>query len=341
MTRIGILEPTTLLGGELRERLAMHPRLGGEIDLISVDEEIVGTVVDTGGDAGMIARWDAQAPPNPDLLFVCSRRWSEAAPLMEQLPSSTRRVILSPDADDSAGPACVAGVRDPDPATDISVRSPHAAAVALAHLLDPLRELGLERAVATVMQPVSALGRREDLDEVFDQTRRLLAFEPPGGQGEGDGLSHQVAFNLLPGHVLGNLRGDRVARTVRELLELPDTGEGRRNGVLGSRSGRVSVQLVTAGVFHALAISLWLELGEGVTEHQIRDALSECPALEHYDAETPLSPLAAAGSELVLWDGPESTGEPDEPGFWLWAVADNLTVGGAINAIALAERLVL
>ena len=62
------------------------------------------------------------------------------------------------------------------------------------------------------------------------------------------------------------------------------------------------------------------------------------PLLEQADKPRHLGPVDAAASDKVLLGAvrkDEATG-----GFWLWAAMDNLTRGGALNAIEIAEAVV-
>jgi aspartate-semialdehyde dehydrogenase len=103
----------------------------------------------------------------------------------------------------------------------------------------------------------------------------------------------------------------------------------------------VATQVVQAGVFHSYSASVHVAFAPapaGVPGLEaVREALSAAPWLRWADQE-PLGPVDAAGAEEVLL-GPLRPDGARPGAFWLWSVMDNLTRGGASNAVALAEAL--
>jgi aspartate-semialdehyde dehydrogenase len=66
----------------------------------------------------------------------------------------------------------------------------------------------------------------------------------------------------------------------------------------------------------------------------IRKALAGNPHIETAEDPKHLGPIDSAASDKVLVGAIRKA--PDR-GFWLWAVMDNLTRGGALNALEIAE----
>ena len=89
--------------------------------------------------------------------------------------------------------------------------------------------------------------------------------------------------------------------------------------------------------FHSVSASLHVRLAGTSSPQAVRKLLSASPVLEGADKPRLLGPVDAAASDKVLF----GTVRKDEAGggFWLWAVMDNLTRGGAVNAIEIAEAL--
>ena len=189
--------------------------------------------------------------------------------------------------------------------------SPHAGAVLLAHLLAPLVPLGLVDARATLVQPASAQGKR-GLDELFEQTRSLLAFSSERPE---EVFGRQLAFNLYP-------------------APRPDLGPRVASVLSGDVT--VSAQLLQAGVFHGVSASVEVDFGFELSEAEIAEAYETGSFLAAVDDAEP-SPVDAANREVGLV-GSIQRG-PGESRFWLWAVLDNLTLGAAENAVRLAEPL--
>ena len=83
----------------------------------------------------------------------------------------------------------------------------------------------------------------------------------------------------------------------------------------------------------------------------MREALEASSIIEFGEHPETLSPVDAAGSSSLHLGVIEPSGPPSgspsgsssgEPGsFWLRAVMDNLTTGGALNAIGIAEAVIL
>ena len=74
-----------------------------------------------------------------------------------------------------------------------------------------------------------------------------------------------------------------------------------------------------------------------LTLQAVRKALAGHPHLEAADKPKLLGPIDAAASDKVIYGSVRK----DEAGggFWLWAVMDNLTRGGALNAVEVAEAV--
>jgi aspartate-semialdehyde dehydrogenase len=187
--------------------------------------------------------------------------------------------------------------------------------ILLAHLLHPLRGLGIEEAVATVVQPASMHGD-PGIDDLFEQTRKILTMT----QGKPSGFfGAQLAFNLLP----------TPAPTAPLSAQL--------HAVLAG-DPTVSLQLLQGGVFHSLAASLYVRFVNRTDAKAVRRTLGQQPQLELAKKPQLLGPVDAAAHAKILVGAIAE--EPSTPGgFWLWAVMDNLTRGGALNAVEIAEEV--
>jgi aspartate-semialdehyde dehydrogenase len=193
--------------------------------------------------------------------------------------------------------------------------SPHPAVILLAHLLHPLAAQGLEEAVATVVQPASVQGD-PGLDELFEQTRQIVAMTQ---RRPTPIFGAQLAFNLLP---VPAPAGD-LASTLAAVLP------GRHP---------LSLQLLQGGIFHSLAASVFVRLAGAAGTKAVRRALAEHAHLELVKKPAHLGPIDAAANERILVGAvQEASGLAG--GHWLWAVMDNLTRGGALNAVEIAEAV--
>lgn len=314
MHRIAVLEPTTLLGREVKETLEQHAELAANLRLLTTREQDYGTLTEIAGAAALVTHATPESMAELDLLFVCGEL-SASRPLLEALPAGATVVLLSADATLADGVPAVAGVNPQAVERGAVLLSPHPAAVLLAHLLHPLAGLGLEQAVATVVQPTSMYGDA-GIDELLEQTRRILAMAGPPTGGPFGG---QLAFNVLPGATAG----EGVA--------------GQTTAALGLRAP-LAVEMLQGAVFHGMGISLWLEV-EGATDPEVlEDALLTSAWIERSETPESLGPVAAAAEALILL-GSVRADAARPGGFWIRAVMDNLTRGGALNAVEIAAAV--
>lgn len=318
MSRLGILNSGSLLGTELKGALERRRDLWSRIDLLELETEDYATVSEVAGEAVVVKSADDDNLAVLDLLFVCPGALPPAGELAERLGAAGTVIVLSPCGDVPGAIPVVDGLNLERAEPGGLLVSPDAGAIALGHLLHPLRPLGLEEATAWIVQPASAQDQ-EGVDELLEQTRRVLAFETEIPDGV---LGRRLANNLYPA---GSPASLALAGNVIETL----------GGDL-----RLGVETVHAGVFHAVAASVCARLAPETEVETVRQALGDHPYVRMSPDSEPPGPVEAAGGEALL------VGEirPDlrRPGaFWLWGAADNLTFGGAANALAIAEALLL
>ncbi len=109
-------------------------------------------------------------------------------------------------------------------------------------------------------------------------------------------------------------------------------------GALLPGSPRIAVHSLQAGVFHGLSLSVFCQLGADVAAEDLTAALSGHEEMELAESPETVGPVAAATGETILVGEVRSAvGRPGA--FWLWAALDNLTRGGAINAIEIALQV--
>jgi aspartate-semialdehyde dehydrogenase len=198
----------------------------------------------------------------------------------------------------------------------------------LAHLLATLRTgFGLCRAVAVVLEPASAYAE-EGIQELAEQSTALLG----SGTACNRVFPDPLAFNLLA-------RSARAERKGSVPLETRIGAEVLR--ILGPDELPLSVSVVLAPVFHTYSIMTHIELAREASAADLKACFraNDVFRLPAPGDEAAVSPRAVAGKERVHLG--EIKKDPTvRKGFWLWAVADNLTVGSALNAYGIARALV-
>lgn len=313
MTRLALLHPSDLLGGEVRETLGRRRELWQDIRLLTTDDEEAGTLTEVAGAAAMITLLEAGDLDRLEVAFFCGGI-ERNRPLIAALPASATAIVLSPDAAPGDGRPVVAGVNLEAARPGEPLLSPHPGAVLLAHLLHPLRDFRPLRASATLLQPASALSRAA-LDEVFEQTRAILRFDPnPPRQV----FATQMAFNAIPSPT----SAEHLVPHLRAVLERP--------------LEEVAVQVLQTGVFHSYGASLHVVLAEDPGPEEARRALAEHPFNDLAPDPELLGMIDAAAREEVIVGAVER--DPGG-GYWIWAVMDNLTCGGAGNAVRILEAI--
>ena len=314
MSVLALINPTTLVGKELQERLEKRRDLWQELRLLSTRSEDVGRLTELSGGAALVQDFDPTSLDDVEIAFLCGPRES-LSDALEAIPASTTGILLAPDSAASDGVAAIAGIQTSGLAAGSVLVSPHPAVVAACHLLHPLASYAPTTAVATVIQPASVYDEA-GLDELFEQTRRVLAFSSERPE---EIFQRQLAFNLLP-------------------LARPLHGLGSQARELLGGETEVALHVLQGGVFHGTSISLFVRLREDPGEAAVREALEASPHLRMEDDERLLSPIdVAAQDEMVVG---EIVREAGGAGIYrFWAVVDNLTLGSALNGLRLAESL--
>lgn len=319
MTTIAVLEPQSLLGQEVREGLERLPVAPTEVRLLTRDEEAVGTVSEVLGAAALVRGREQGCLEGVDLVFACGEPGYESA-FADDLPESASLVLVGAAVPAATAAPYVAGVSGDGPAGGVW-SSPHAAVVLLALLLAPLADLGLEEAVAHVTLPGSTRGKK-GIDEILDQVRAILTFS---GEKHEEVFGAQIAFNLLPSE-----------QPEAVLLDQLDAVLAGASG--GKETPSVSLRLSHAGVFHSLGAQVRIRLGRRTTPEELRDLLTSRPLIESAEDPGRLGPIDVAGRSEVLL-GPIDPDGDDGRTWWVTAVMDNLTRGGAWNALDVAGSL--
>jgi len=323
VTVVALIHPTSLVGKELRETLERRPELSDEIRLLSPEDAEVGVLTELAGGAAMVARADQESLAGVDVAFFCGDPAAAGDAAAALPPGATAVWVHAEGAGGGAPPAeavpVVAGVNLEAAVPGAALVSPHPGAVLLAHLLHPLRRFGPGSATAVVVQPGS-FRDEAGLDELFGQARNIVAMR---SQDEPAVFGRQLAFNLLPTPV----SGPPVADQVRVVLG-------------GGAAGLpLAVRVLQGAVFHGISAAVHLRLDRPADPEAVREALGEHPLNRLVEDSELLGPIDAAASDEVLIGGVEAVAPAHGGGIWLWAVMDNLTRGGALNAVAILERL--
>lgn len=309
---IAILDPTTLTGEELRQGLAQRKGVADRIALLTTEPDEADALTESAGEPALVRLLGAAALQGIDLIFVCGSIETARSALAGAEAGATV-ILLSVDADVDDGIPVVAGINDERIHPGATILSPAPTVIAVAHLLHPLRDLNPTEAVATAIQPASTRGNA-GLDELLDQTRKLLTFQ----QREKSSLfGGQMAFNILPAVA------PRLTEQLASVVDAPQD---------------LALTILQGSVFHSLSVSLYVRFSHDPGIDAVRDALRAAAVLELVDEASSLGPIDAAARDEILV-GEVIPNLSPAAGYWIWATMDNLTRGGALNALEIAERL--
>ncbi len=331
MYKIAIAGASNLLGRELKDALTESPLAAANFALLD-EEDTHGQLDQVGDEATFIQAIGADAFERADFTFFCGsedltrRYWRQA------LRAGSSVLDMSGALDQESGVLVRAPWLGPDEASaDLftpAVVPAHPAALAMALLLERVRDaLPVRSAAVTLLAPASEFGKGA-MDELHQQTVNLLSFQGlPRAQ-----YDAQAAYNLLSG------MGESAAVDLNVV-----TARVRRHygALTGRRGPAAALQVIHAPVFHGHTFSIALELERAVEIAALEQALSgEHVDLVLEDTDSP-SNLAATGQNDVLVRlraEPEPGGRGAATRFWLWAASDNLRLA-AQNAVACALDL--
>ncbi len=303
--RVAIVGAGGAVGGWVREALAAHGVAGHRVDLFGGSPGGETVLSEYAGEARVLQSLEPDSLDGHDLVISC-----EAGPRL-RVPERSLLISLFPA---SEGSVLVHEPLRPRPESVHRVRVPDSIAVVLAELLAPLRSFAPRSVSAVVLRPAAAHGA-EGLDELREQTVRLLRFESPPTEVFGKPL----AFNLIPEpFVSGAPTGvGRIAADVTEIL--------------GPGAPEVTARMATAPWFHGHVLFVRLQ---GLTADRtgLRDTLSGAQSVELLDD----------GSGFTAADGPEERrtvvfhAEREGDGAWILALAAEAETAAARQAVAVA-----
>jgi aspartate-semialdehyde dehydrogenase len=329
--KIAIVGASTLMGKDLKEALTESPLAAANFVLLDEDEAL-GQLDQVGDEVTFVQPITADAFDHVDFTFFCGSEGLTRKHWRQALSAGSTVLDLSGALDQEAGVLVRAPWLGPESVpADLftpAVVPAHSAALALALVMERLRQaVPVRSAAVTLLVPASEFGRAA-MDELHQQTVSLLSFQ---------GLPRatydaQAAYNLLLG----------LGESAKASLSATEARIRRHYAALAGNHGpAVTLQLILAPVFHGHAFSIAVELERPVEITALEDALSgDHLDLVLEDTDSP-SNLAATGQNDVLVRMRPEPGKrnPTEASrLWLWAASDNLRLS-AQNAVECALDL--
>lgn len=328
--KIAIVGATGLVGREILAVLDQRLFPLEELRLYA-SLKSAGDVLECGGMTRRVELLDTASFDDVDIVFLCAG--DEVSAEVGEKAAAVAGVVIDTSslfAGEEDVPVVVPEVNASDLARYSErgiVVSPVAPAIAMAVVLQPLRETaGLRRVVATTFEPVSGAGQ-SGIEELQRQTIDLLS----GRSTENTRFEQRIAFNLFPqvGELLegGSSRGEQlVVQAVQRVLDAPELS--------------ISITRVRVPLFFGAAIALNVEVDQQLAVAGFREILRAAPGLlvedELSEGSYP-TPAAAVSEDAISVGRIRTDAESNTVDFWI--ASDNLRKGSAVNAVQIAEIL--
>lgn len=317
--RIAIVNPTTLVGNELKTILRERKVTYSHLALLDSTGERVGAITELHDEAALIGELTEDSLSDVDLAFFCGPAQANEPWLERREGDRFVAIDLSQPSAAHDAPLVIAGLND-DRLTEATelVISPHPMTIPPAIILQQLRKrFELELCAVSVIQPASEFDQA-GVDELAQQSLALLAVRGV----KKEVFDRQLAFNLYPAPN-GHQQEEYVSRQLRQII---------------SSELAVSVSVTQGTIFHSHAFNLFVKLKGKAGQAEITALLAEQRMIEVSPADEPAGTIDAAGRDEILVGRIQA--DPSIKGaFWIWTVCDNLRRGSALNAVLIAEEI--
>lgn len=327
--RIALVGTDTLRGKEMKDALDLRRFPFTSMEFFDPDvEEEFSKLTQFQGEARVIQHLEKDSLEGIDLVFLAADKKisREFGPLAE--PLHFQAIDLSEAFNDREEiPLVVPGVND-EVITDERypvIANPHPVTIILAHLFHLINsEYGVSKAIAFVLQPASAFDEA-GIEELAEQTTALLSGAPLTKKIFKD----QIAFNLLsrtekPGKNGFSKKEKQIHNEVQQVLRTPDFP--------------LSLSLIQVPVFHTYSIMTYVELARETDKQSLESLFRKNPLFKvgSLGISCAVSSVSVAGKEKIFI-GQIKQENIRPSSFWIWAVADNLILGSALNALEIAR----
>ena len=206
------------------------------------------------------------------------------------------------------------------------IANPHSVTIILAHLFHVLLEqFQLLKAVAFVLQPVSAFGE-SGIEELANQSFAVLSSASVSKRI----FKTQIAFNLLSHTEAMDKNG--FSPSEKQIIS-------EISRVFDAKAFPLSLSIIQAPVFHTYSIMVYLELKETPDIQMFENLFKKSSyfKMSPPSASCPVSAVLVAGKDKIFI-GQIKREESHPNRFWIWTVTDNLTRGSALNAFEILEN---
>ena len=317
--KLGIVNPLTLVGNEIKSILRERAFPFASVTLLDSTGKNAGALTDMNDEAKVVTAVSDDELEDLDLVFFCGKPSENREWIERYREDKFIAIDLSQPSSTESGKLAVAGINLEDITADERLLvSPHPVATPMALILHQIGLLSrIESCTATVVQPASEF-EQIGIEELAAQTISVLNVRAMPKEV----FDRQLAFNLFPALE----RNEEFI--VEQIHQLTD-------------ADTEIAMLVTQGtVFHSHTFSLFVKTRDQLDVAQIQNRLRDNVAIALPEVDETFGTIDAAGRDEVLIA--EVRADPTiRGGFWVWAVCDNLRRSSALNAVLVAEKILL
>ena len=315
--RLGIINPITLVGNEIKTILRDRAFPFDRIALLDSTGEVAGALTDIGDEPAVVAQISDVELQDLDLVFFCGSPATNRAWIERQQADEFVVVDVSQPTSTEEGKLAVAGINlESIDSSDKVLVSPHPIAIPIALILHQIENLSpVELCSATVVQPASEFDQA-GVEELAKQAISVLNISSVPQEV----FDRQLAFNLYPATEHNE---ELIVSQVKALT---------------NRRTELALLVTQGTIFHSHTFSLFVKTRSELTRDAVLDALRSSPAIALPEGDQSFGTIDAAGKDEVLIA--EVRPDPSIRGaFWVWAVCDNLRRSSALNAVLVAEKV--
>ena len=208
------------------------------------------------------------------------------------------------------------------------IANPNCSTIQMVVALKPLYDLSrITRVVVSTYQAASGAGAPA-MAELYDQTRQFL----DGEELTISAFAHQIAFNCIP-HIDVFFEDGSTKEEWKMVVETKK--------ILGDPNVAVCATCVRVPVLRCHAESINIEFEDEVSVEAARQALEAAPGITVIDDPAnklyPMPGLLSGTDDTYI--GRLRKDPTVEHGLAMWAVADQIRKGAALNAVQIAQLL--
>lgn len=209
------------------------------------------------------------------------------------------------------------------------IANPNCSTIQLLMALNPIHQaVGIDRIQVATYQSVSGVGS-QGVKTLAKETSMLLNGTPAE---DNDTFAHQISFNLLP--QIGPLQENGY--TQEEMKMVLETQK-----IWEDDDVKVNATCVRVPVFYGHSEVISIETLEPFTAKAAKDVLAKAPGVVLLPDDNYPTPLSHGSDSDAVAVSRVRADISHPNGLTLWCVGDNLRKGAALNAVQIAEKIIL